>query len=149
MDFLDWDSYFVFNPKIQDRKFMLKFMMVLCRFWIWKRVARVRLLRRFNVGPDSAVLLLSFLLKIRSVRILDKIVCLGTLLWLFSPTWDAVKLTLQVSFICPFVVIDPTHLGATIVVAQPYAQPSSTYPRRRKPAFLPIIIKPVCVCVCA
>ena len=32
MDFLDWDSYFVFNPKIQDRKFMLKFMMVLCRF---------------------------------------------------------------------------------------------------------------------
>ena len=63
------------------------------------------------VGPDSAVLLLRFLLKIiRSVRILDTIVCLWTLLWLFSPSWDAVKLTL--------VVIDPTNLGATIVVAQ-------------------------------
>ena len=38
--------------------------------------------------------------------------------WLFSPAWDAVQLTLQVGFICPFVVIDPTDLGATIVVAQ-------------------------------
>ena len=36
----------------------------------------------------------------------------------FSPAWDAVKLTLKVCFICPFVVIDPTDLGATIVVAQ-------------------------------
>ena len=70
------------------------------------------------VGPDSAVLLLRFLLKIRSVRILDTIVCSGTLLWLFSPAWDANKLTLQVGFICPFVVIDPTNLGAIIVVAQ-------------------------------
>ena len=31
---------------------------------------------------------------------------------------DAVKLTLQVGLICPFVVIDPTNLGATFVVAQ-------------------------------
>ena len=31
---------------------------------------------------------------------------------------DAVKLTLKLGFICPFVVIDPTNLGATIVVAQ-------------------------------
>ena len=38
--------------------------------------------------------------------------------WLFSSAWDAVQLTLQVGFICPFVVIDPTDLGATIVVAQ-------------------------------
>ena len=63
------------------------------------------------VGPDSAVLLLRFLLKIRSVKILDTIVCSGTLLWLFSPAWDAVKLTLQVGFTCPVVVIDPTDLG--------------------------------------
>ena len=70
------------------------------------------------VGPDSAVLLPRFLLEIRFVRILDTIVCSGALLWLFSPAWDAVKLTLQVGFISPFVVIDPTELGATIVVAQ-------------------------------
>ena len=37
---------------------------------------------------------------------------------LFSPAWDTVKLSLQVGSICPFVVIDPTDLGATIVVAQ-------------------------------
>ena len=60
--------------------------------------------------------------KIRSVRILDTmIVMFGALLWLFSPgpAWDAVKLTLTVGFICPFVVIDPIYSGATIVVAQP------------------------------
>ena len=44
--------------------------------------------------------------------------CSGALIWLFSPAWDSVKLTLQVGFICPFVVEDPTDLGATIVVAQ-------------------------------
>ena len=48
----------------------------------------------------------------------DMIVCSGTLLWLFSPAWDAVELTRKVGFICPLVVIDPTDLGGTIVVAQ-------------------------------
>ena len=33
-------------------------------------------------------------MKIRSVRILDTILCSGSLVWLFSPAWDAVKLTL-------------------------------------------------------
>ena len=66
----------------------------------------------------SAVLLLRFLLKIRSVRILDTIACLGTFLWLFSLAWDAVKLTLKVGFTCPFMVIDHTNLGATILVSQ-------------------------------
>jgi hypothetical protein len=49
------------------------------------------------------------LLNIRSVRILDTIVCSEPLVWLFSPAWDAVILTLDVEFICPFVVIDPTY----------------------------------------
>ena len=44
--------------------------------------------------------------------------CLGALIWLFSPAWDAVKLTLKAGFICPFVVDDPTDLGLTIMVAQ-------------------------------
>ena len=68
-------------------------------------------------GPVSAALLLRFLLKIRFVRILDTIVCSAALLWLFSLAWDAVELTLQVGFICPFMLIDPTDLGETIVVA--------------------------------
>ena len=48
---------------------------------------------------------------------MDTIVCSRPLVWLFSPAWDAVTLTLDVGFICPFVVIDPTDLGATMVVA--------------------------------
>ena len=48
------------------------------------------------VGPDSG-----------SVRIQDTMVCSETWLWLFSPAWYAVELTLQVGFRCPFVVIDP------------------------------------------
>ena len=52
------------------------------------------------------------------IRTLDTIVCSGSLVGLFSPAWDAVKLTLKAGFICPFVVDDPTDLGTTIVVAQ-------------------------------
>ena len=40
------------------------------------------------------------------------------LLWMFSPAWFTVKLTLKVGFICPFVVLDPPKLGMTIMVAQ-------------------------------
>ena len=53
-----------------------------------------RLLRLFNDDADNAALLSWFLLKIRSVRILDTILCVGSLVWLFSPSWDAVKLIL-------------------------------------------------------
>jgi hypothetical protein len=62
-------------------------------------------------------------------------------------SWDAVKLTLDVGFICPFVVIGPTDEVATTVVA----------PRRMIDNFLPIpdaeslplyrmVLKPACVC---
>jgi hypothetical protein len=80
-------------------------------------VARTLLLRWFNGGSDDTALFPLLLLKIRSVRMLDTIVCSEPLVWLFSPAWDAVILTLDVGFICPFVVIDPTDLGATTVVA--------------------------------
>ena len=61
-----------------------------------------------------AALLQWFLLRIRFVRSPDTIVFLGTLLWLFSPAWNAIKPTLNVDLICPFVVIDPSDLGATM-----------------------------------
>ena len=93
------------------------------------------------MGPYSAVLLLRFLLKIRSVRILDTVICYETLLWLFSPAWDAVILTLQVGFIRPFVVIDPTDLGATIVVGQTLCLTIFNLSPTQKPAFLPMVIK--------
>ena len=67
-----------------------------------------------TVGPYSAVLLQwlleipgpTLLLKARPIRILDTLVCLENCVG--SPAWDAVKLTMKVGFICPFVVIDPT-----------------------------------------
>ena len=79
------------NPR---SRFMLELMLLLCRFWVLKCVAWSQLLRLFTDGSDDTALLLWFLLKIRSVRILDTIVCSGSLVWLFSPAWDAVKLTL-------------------------------------------------------
>ena len=66
------------------------------------------LLRWFNGGSDNTALLLLLLLKIRSVRMMDTIVCSRPLVWLFSPAWDAVTLTLDVGFIRPFVVSAPT-----------------------------------------
>jgi hypothetical protein len=48
---------------------------------------------------------------------LDTVVYSGPLVWLFSPAWDAVTLTLDVGFICLFVVIDPTDYRAAMVVA--------------------------------
>ena len=107
---MERDSYFVFNPKDSRSKIYVE---IYNGF-----VSILNLETHFSssdsmVGPDRAVLL-----QIRSVRILDTIVCSGILLWLFSPALDAVKLTLQVGFIFPFVVIDHADLGATIVVAQ-------------------------------
>ena len=60
------------------------------RFWNGGRERERRRESEFGyftdsmVGPDSAVPLLRFLLKIRSVRILDTFVCSATLLWAFG-----------------------------------------------------------------
>ena len=104
------------NPR---SRFVSDLMLLLCQFWVLKRVAGSQRLHLFNAGSDNAALLSWFLLKIRSVRILDTIVCSGSLVWLFSPAWDAVNSPCQeVGFICPFVVIDPTDLGATTAIAR-------------------------------
>ena len=60
------------------------------------------------VGSYDTALRSLFLLRIGFVKIPDTIVCLGALVWLFSPAWDAVALTLEAGGICPLVVIDPT-----------------------------------------
>ena len=62
--------------------------------WEHSQHARSQLLCRFNDGSDDTALLSWFLQKIRSVRILDTIVCSWSLVWLFSPARDAVKLIL-------------------------------------------------------
>jgi hypothetical protein len=47
--------------------------------------------------------------KIRAVKLLYAIVCSGASVWLFSQALNAVELTLEVGFICFYVVIDPTE----------------------------------------
>ena len=132
--------------RIQRSKIYVWLHDILVSFWFWKRVARVRLLCWFNDEVRDAALLPWFLLKIRSVRIMDTIVCLGTLLWLFSPAWDAIKLTLKVCFVCPLVVIVPTDLGATMeLFLQASCLSIFTNLRRRIPAFLPMVIKLACL----
>ena len=85
------------NPR---SRFMLELMLLcdnLCRFWVLKRVARSQVLNFLAclmMGSDNTALLSWFLVKFRSVRILDTIVCSGSLAWLFFLAWDAVKLIL-------------------------------------------------------
>ena len=75
-------------------RFMLELMLLLCRFWVLKRVARSQLHSRFDDGSDNTALLSWFLLEIRSVGKLDTIICSGSLVWLFSPAWHAIQFTL-------------------------------------------------------
>ena len=92
MDFMDWDSYFVFNPKDSRSKIYVEVYDGFVSIMFGNALLEFGCFADSMVGPDSAVLLLRFLLKIRSVRKLDTIVCSGTFLWLFSPAWDAFKL---------------------------------------------------------
>jgi hypothetical protein len=59
-----------------------------------KLVSRTRRLRWFNGGSDDTALLPLVLLKIRSIRMLHTVVCSKQLVWLFSPAWDAVILSI-------------------------------------------------------
>ena len=69
------------------------------------------------------------------------IVCLGTSHWLFSPACDAVELTLKVGF--NFRGHRPSLFRSKngVCFSRTYACPSSTYPRRRIPSILPMVIK--------
>ena len=72
------------------------------------------------MDPNSAVLLLRFLLNVRYwIQSYVPGYCFGCSL-LPGPggPWGAVEVTLKVGFIYPFVCIEPTDLGETIVVAQ-------------------------------
>ena len=80
-------------------------------------------------------------LRIRSVRILDSIVCSRPLVWLFSPAWDAVKLACQKA-----VFIFPGHWRATTVVLQDEClTPFYLSPTQNILPFYPIGIKASCV----
>ena len=96
MGSLDWDSCLSLISENPRSRFMLESMLSLWSFCsqALQRVARSQLLCLFSDGSDNTALLSWFLLKIRSVRLLDTIVCSGSLVWLFSQAWDAVKLTL-------------------------------------------------------
>ena len=69
-----------------------------------------------------------------------------TILWLFPPAWDAFKFTLNVCFVCPFVVIDPTDSGATTeLLVQAICLSISNLSPTRIPVFLPMVKKLACL----
>ena len=75
-----------------------------------------------------------------------KVVCSTQML--YCSLQPGTPLTLKVGFLCPFVVIAPTDLGATTELLFPaLCFPSSTYPRRIIPAFSPMVIKLACLSV--
>ena len=89
------------NQKLSDSEtrleFFVKFMMVLCWFWIWNTLLELDCFTDSMVGPYSAVLLSWFLLKIRSARILDTIACLGNCFGCFLQPWMQLN-SLHLSF---------------------------------------------------
>ena len=102
-----------------------------------------RILIRFDDGSHNTALLPWFLLKIRSVWILDLTIHSGSLVWLFSPAWDAVKFTLpgdwlQLSFRGHWLYRFRSDDGSC---SRTHAWQVPTYPWRRIPAFLPLGIK--------
>ena len=133
-DFYRWvqwitDSCFVINfwkfkIKIYVR---LRVDAIIVSIWVLKRVPRSQLLRLFNDGSDDTALLSWFLLKIRSVRIRHWFGCS------LRPGTPLNSPCQKVGFICPFVVIDPTNLGATTKIARNLLQDL----KGRIPAFLP------------
>ena len=154
--FYQWTSWIgtiilSFILRIQDRKVMLKSIMILCRFWILNRVALVQLEIQWWVPTllfSSGFLDFFWTRKIRSVRILDTIVCSGS--WIGDIALAVLSALgrrqihpaswLHLSFRGHW----PYRLGK-LCLPRPGAWPSSTYPRCRTPAFLPVVIKLVCV----
>ena len=152
MDLMDWKSHCVFNHQVLTTHKGPRFGVYnvvydsIVSILNFETRCSSSAASQVLLGPDSAVLLQWFLLKIRFVRTLDTIVFWGALLWLFFSALQVVELTLQASFVCPFVVIVthwPFRLGTTIVVACAWS--SSTYPRRRIPTFSQMVINLVFV----
>ena len=128
------------NPR---SRFMFQLMLLLCWYWVLKHVSWSQLLSLFNDGSDNTALLSWFLLKNRSVRILDTIVYSGSLVWLCSPAWDAVELTLPGGWLhLSFRGHRPYRIGGyDCSCSWTNAWQFPTYPRRRIPASLPFGIK--------
>ena len=107
------------NPR---SRFMLELMLLLCWFRVLKRVARSQLLRLFNDGSELPIILLFFRDFFWRSCLLEY--------WIRSHVrghWFGCSLRpgtplnspcQEVGFICPFVVIDPTYLGAKTAIAR-------------------------------
>ncbi len=81
----------------------------------------------------------------------NTIVCTEPLVWLFSPAWDAVLLTLDLWMHLPFRGHWPYRLRGNNrhgSCSRTNDWQLSTHPQRRISAFIPMISKLACVCVC-
>ena len=141
---MHWDSYFVFIPKDPRSKIYVEVYDGIVLIWIWKRVAQALQIQwwvRTVMFFFWDFLGRSGLLENWIQPYIRRHCCScslrpGTLL--NSPC----KLASS-----PLVVIDPKDIGWQQWLPRPDAWPSSTYPQSRIPAFLPMVIKLVCVCV--
>ena len=79
-------------------RFMLELMLLLCRFFSFETLCSISASSPvqwwFRQYCSSFVISSEDRPLIGSVGILDAILCSGSLVWLFSPAWDAVKLIL-------------------------------------------------------
>ena len=150
MDFMDWVSYFVFNPKDSRSKFYVEvydgIVSILNLETRWSSSAAFSV-----VGPDSAVLLLRFAVLLLRSGLLEY--------WIRSYVWEhffgcSLRPGMPLNSPCKLASSVLSWSSTLPIKAQrqswlprPYARPSSTYPKRRKPAFLPmpVVIKLACV----
>ena len=117
---------------------------VMCLLRILKLVARTRLLHWLDGGSNDTALLPLLLLKIRYVRMLGKIVCSGSLVWLrrcYTHPGRWIHLPFRGHWPCRL-----RSNNGSCSRSNDWQHP--TNPRRRIPAFIPHGIKAsVCVCV--
>ena len=128
-------------------RFMLELMLLSCcvdfEFWYALLDLCASSLVWLWIRQHDTALRLWFLRKIRSVRILDTTVCSGSLVWLFSPTWDAVKHTLPGGWLhLSFRGHRPYRFRSdNCSCSRTNARQFPNYPGRRIPALLPFGIK--------
>ena len=136
-------------------RFIVELMLLLCPFWVWNALLDFSFFACLMMVKTILLFFRDFFW--RSVRMLDTIVFSGSLLSLFSPAWDAVKLVLprcwlHLSFRCHWPCRFRSDDGSCLELApglmfDHFLPIPDAESRRRIPAFLTFSIKARCVCV--
>ena len=158
---MDFIVLFCFEfVKLQYQDLCYYCVLLLCWFWILMCFVRSLCFFRSSSFFNCLIMVQTLLLFIhcffwlssedQSFRILDTIVCLGSLVWLFSPVWNIVKLTLpggclHLSFLGHWPYWFRSNDSSCSRSPRTNAWQFATYLWSRIPAFLPFSIKASCV----